>query len=503
MTGYKKYTFPFYLLFVIISCQKELNFDSQTRPPAVNNQWRFDESALHYEGKMDSAILSISPGFESISLHGTSSAGNEKFYLRFSSIGKLRPGIYTNKDLVFYYSKSGAMLYSNNPGNTDDFILNITSVDSAFVSGTFQGITKDGTGAVKNITQGKFSAAFTRKSIITADTSSGQVVFWAREGCGANATGPVKIIIGNKEGQVTTFYHSEPVCDAEGTARFILPEGHYTCLAICGTDSATIGVSVIKGACTKAEAGFCKSSTSGGCQIAVDTLFFPPAQELSAKIFTFNTLKQVEKVQKINLLNSEVQKEVRLSYSATQIKINADDYFNLDGCGRIREYRGTDMPGTAQAQKFFMSYYYNTQGYMEKITYADANNSGVIKQEITLTWNAGNLTKAIWKDLTSVANAEYNYEYGLNLQAKNFACFIPNNPITYLQSALNFGKNSANLVSKITVKRTTAQGQQFTDEVYYTGYNFNADNYVTYFVVSGNSNYFFNAGSHFLGHKCF
>ncbi|MDX2049170.1 MAG: hypothetical protein SFU87_20455 [Chitinophagaceae bacterium] len=503
MNRNSKYAVALLLFCLLFSCQKELRFVSALQPSVSNNQWQFDESTLHFEGKTDSAILTISPGFESISLHGSSSVNNETLFIRITTSGKLKPGVYKNTDLYFLYARSGVMLYRNGPPSADDFILTITSVDSVSVSGTFSGITKDGAGTVKNITHGKFSATFTRKSVITADTSSGQVVFWAREGCGANASSPVKIIIGNKEGQVTTFYHSEPACDAEGTARFILPEGHYTCLAICGTDSATIGVSVIKGTCTKAEAGFCNSSISDGCQIAVDTLFFPPAQELSAKIFTFNTLKQVEKIQKVNLLNSEVQKEIRLSYSVTQIKINADDYFNLDGCGRIREYRGTDVPGTTQAQKLFIRYYYNTQGYMEKVTYADANNSGVIKQEITLTWNAGNLTKAIWKDLTSVANTEYNYEYGLNLQAKNFACFIPNNPITYLQSALNFGKNSANLVSKITVKRNTAQGQQFTDEVYYTGYNFNADNYVTYFVVSGNSNYFFNAGSHFLGHKCF
>ncbi|NJO25879.1 MAG: hypothetical protein HC867_09175, partial [Bacteroidia bacterium] len=384
MNRNSKYAVVLLLLCLLFSCQKELRFVSAPQPPASSNQWQFDESALHFEGKTDSAILTISPGFESISLQGSSSVNNENLFIRVTTSGKLKPGVYKNTDLYFLYARSGVMLYRNGPPPSDDFILTITSVDSVSVSGTFSGITKDGAGTVKNITHGKFSAAFTRKSIIAADTGSGQVVFWAREGCGAGATGPVKIIIGNKEGQVTTFYHSEPACDAVGTARFILPEGHYTCLAICGTDSATIGVSVIKGACTKAEAGFCRSSVSGGCQICGGHFIFSACTGIICKIFTFNSFKQVEKIQKVNLLNNEVLKEVKLSYSATQIKINADDYFNLDGCGRIREYRGTDVPGTAQAQKLFIRYYYNTQGYMEKVTYADANNSGVIKQEITL-----------------------------------------------------------------------------------------------------------------------
>ncbi len=489
----------FFLTGIQFSCQKELYFDQEPGPAATKNQWEFIESSK-FSGEIDSAILQIIESDESVSVYGTSSDNNGKFFLQLSSARKLKTGTYKNADVFFSYSELGIATYRNEPGNNDDFSVNISLIDSLFVSGTFEGKTKDASGNAKIISNGKFTAQITGKRVQSAGAGNGQLVLWSRQGCGSNT---IKVKVENKESNITSLYNAEPACTATGVASFTLPAGSYSCLAICGSDTVRIGVTVSEGICSKVEVGFC-STPQSGCRISADTTIFSPTSTLESKIYTFNSKKQVVRIERINLRNSEILQDLRISYSGSQIVINQDGLFNLDGCGRVREYVGYDIPGNYQnGKKLFMRYYYNAEGYMERATYADAVTPEIIMHELKLTWAAGNLTKAIWKDLNSIATIEYEYQYDQAKQAKNFAYFIPNNPIIVLQSAFNFGTNSYNLISKIAVRTTTHLGQQFFDESYYTGYTFDADNNVRDFVVSGNSDFFFSLGNHFLGYTCF
>jgi hypothetical protein len=488
---------------LLYSCQKELYFDQEPEPGQLNNHWEFTESARFLAGSMDSTIFQILWDAETISFFGTSDEGTGKFSLQISSATPLGTGLYKNNDLLFSYTENGTVDYRNDPVNADDFLVNISYLDSVFVSGTFEGQTKDASGNMKTITKGKFNAKITAKRILSAGSGNGQLVFWSRQGCGSNGTGSIKVSVQNKESTITGFHQAEPACNSTGVASFTLPSGNYSCLAICGADTARIGVTVIEGACTKTEVVFC-TFLQTGCKISEDTLFFPPTLTLESKKYSFNAQKQVERMQRLNLHSGDILLDLRISYSGSQVIINQDGLFNLDGCGRVREYIGYDIPGNYQnGKKLFMRFYYDQAGYMERITAADANSPNHVIEELILSWNSGNLTNATFRDLNSVARIEYEWRYDFSKHPKNFVCLLPSNPILYLQSALNYGKNPENLLDHIITKTTDKQGQLFTDTTYFGKYVLDTDNYVKEFNVSGGPTIYYERGSHFLGYKCF
>jgi hypothetical protein len=307
----------------------------------------------------------------------------------------------------------------------------------------------------------------------------------------------------NKEGFITSFQNAEPACNTTGVARFTLPPGNYTAEAICSQDTVRISVTVIDGVCNKTEVGFC-TFLQTGCLISEDTLFFPPTLTLESKRYTFNSQKRAERMERINLQTGEILQDLRISYSGSQVVINQDGVFGLDGCGRVREYVGYDIPGNYQnGKKLYMRFYYNAAGYMERITSADANSPGQLTEELTLTWTSGNLTGASYKDLTSVAHTDYEWRYDFSRQPRNFICLIPSNPILYLQSALNVGKNSVNLLDHIITKSTDKLGQLVVDTTYFGAYVQDANGYIKEFNVSGRPTIYYERGSHFLGYKCF
>jgi hypothetical protein len=118
------------------------------------------------------------------------------------------------------------------------------------------------------------------------------------------------------------------------------------------------------------------------------------------------------------------------------------------------------------------------------------------------TWTAGNLMKAVLQQVGSTDRVEYTYQYDASKTAKNFICFFPNTEIFWVQSAINFGKNSTNLLSSSSIILHETAGSQ-TENATYSDYTFDANDYVTSFSINGGGSVLPADTKYVLSYKCF
>ncbi len=102
----------------------------------------------------------------------------------------------------------------------------------------------------------------------------------------------------------------------------------------------------------------------------------------------------------------------------------------------------------------------------------------------------------------STDRVEYTYQYDASKTAKNFVCFFPNTELFWVQSAVNFGKNSANLLSNSSITIHDAAGPQ-TENATYSDYTFDANDYVTSFSIRGDGSVLLGDTKYVLSYKCF
>ncbi|MGB8194853.1 MAG: hypothetical protein WCF67_23160 [Chitinophagaceae bacterium] len=242
------------LLFVLLSpmlffaCSKEKSFEKGTAAA----QWEFQEGSNQFKGKVDTAyVVELGGGFKGFQFQGTSDDGTGLLSIGISGLNITAPGVYKTPNVQFDYVKSTGVLYENDLTATDQFVVEITAIDSASITGIFSGKVKDSSGADKTITNGKFTA----KIVISGggQPGTGQLTFWSKSSC--TAGGPVSVKLSNNQtGSITTFTATAPNCGAAGTASFDLTAGTYSWVAKCGaTDSITGVVTIAANQCVKNE----------------------------------------------------------------------------------------------------------------------------------------------------------------------------------------------------------------------------------------------------------
>jgi|GEM_PF-6366289 len=261
---------------LFFSCKKEKSLEGGTAS-GLTAQWEFKDSALVFNGSMDTAFIQRTGSLSLITLEGTSTDGSSDFLLEIFGIN-ISTGVYKNPNVRLIYVKNGTVLYESVPINTDKFSVTISSIDSISITGTFSGEVEDVFGATKKITNGKFSGKFNSSTPQPPSGGTGQLTLWSKKGC--SPTGSLSVKVQNQTGVITTFYPTEPACGAAGTATFDLPPGTYTWKALCGTtDSVTGTVSITASQCVKKEvafsaagsppAQFSLAATAGNCSNAV------------------------------------------------------------------------------------------------------------------------------------------------------------------------------------------------------------------------------------------
>jgi hypothetical protein len=217
----------------------------------------------------------------------------------------------------------------------------------------------------------------------------------------------------------------------------------------------------------------------------------------------FNASNQVNRVLFVDSSTGTARYTFNPTRTATRVNIDAQQYFELDASGRIKEFRGFVDATEVALPKVIITYTFNAGGYLEKAAYAfDAAPANNILN-INYTWTGGNLTKAVVQQVGTTERLEYEYQYDLNKPAKNFLCFYPSTEILLLQSAINFGKNSSHILTSSSIKEYGATGTLIgTVPATYNNYLIDQNNYVKQFSIVGDGSVYDGDTKYIISYKC-
>jgi hypothetical protein len=226
---------------LVFSCKKEFSDEDGKVPGFIESTWEFKEAGTQFHGDMDSAYFHTAAGFNALSLIGTlPDGGNGEIILQVIS-ENIVPGTYTSPGIFFQYIENGSILYQTVPGQTSNFSITITEIDSVSVSGTFSGTVQDPQGNPHTIEDGKFSVAMT-EGYQQGPPPNGQLTVWAKEICFDGSS--IEVKVKDQTGFISDALLTEPACGEQNTATFTLPQGLYTVTAICGPDTLKYDVNL-------------------------------------------------------------------------------------------------------------------------------------------------------------------------------------------------------------------------------------------------------------------
>lgn len=487
-------TATFILFF---SCKKEKSVEGGSGS-GISSQWEFKDSTLVFNGKMDTAYMQTAGSISSIVLEGTSTDGTSDFYLEIFGIN-ITKGTYKSPNVQFTYVVKGKVLYKSVPANTDKFSVTITSIDANGISGTFSGDVEDILGNTKKITAGVFTGKF-KSTTSPPPAGTGQLILWSKQGCGG--AGNIAVKVQGQTGTISSFHTTAPACGAGGTATFVLPAGNYAWEAYCNKDTVRGNVVIIAGSCSKSEVAFGVASTN--CVISnlayYDLTMGTAMGSLSS---FFNSSNQVNSVLFVDSSTNKTVYRFTPNRSGNRINIDAQQYFNLDGSGRITDFHGYVDATDTSLPRVAITYSFNAGGYLSKAAYAFESAPAINILNITYTWTGTNLSKAVVQQVGATDKVEYDYQYDASKTAKNFLCFFPNTEIFWVQSAINFGKNSVNALSSSSIKKYDTTGNVVTKNATYNNYTIDTNNYVKAFSIVGDGSVLPGDTKYVLSYRCF
>ncbi len=148
------------------SCQKEYSVENGN-VNAPSGSWEFKEGSKLFQGDMDTAYIDSSGATKELHLIGTSLDGTQTFHLHLYAdnftTGSYKASLFQSS---FTYSSGSKQIYNANQ-LVGEFIVNVSSFGNNLIVGTFSGSALDSSGAVVQLTLGKFT------STISASGSAG------------------------------------------------------------------------------------------------------------------------------------------------------------------------------------------------------------------------------------------------------------------------------------------------------------------------------------------
>jgi hypothetical protein len=253
---------------------------------------------------------------------------------------------------------------------------------------------------------------------------------------------------------------------------------------------------VLKTPTTPPLLGICKISNIGH-------IYIPSGFAFAGLKSTFNSSNKVTRVQYVDSSTLKSELDFPITYSGTRVNIDADQYFDLDANGRIKTFSGYFDADTS-TQKVIINYTFDAAGYLQKASYAVPSAPSVVQYEVVYTWTNGNLTRVASNVVGSLQKDQIDYEYDASKTAKENICLFPNFEIYYVQSAINYGKNSSNVATKSTYTVYNAAGTiEQSDVATFTNYVIDAQNYVKSFDLKGKGTVFHTETRYVLSYKCY
>ncbi|MGH2563886.1 MAG: hypothetical protein ACRDE5_05205, partial [Ginsengibacter sp.] len=144
---------------LLYACRKEYSLEGGSLK-IPSGAWEFKDSLIQYLGNMDSAYI-VSGGSlntKELNFVGHSNDGSQIFQLHLYA-DTFKVGVYKASlfESSFEYSTATKSIYTASQ-LIGEFIVNITSYNNNFISGTFTGKALDSLGNSKLLTNGKFSS---------------------------------------------------------------------------------------------------------------------------------------------------------------------------------------------------------------------------------------------------------------------------------------------------------------------------------------------------------
>lgn len=138
---------------LITSCAKEYSSEQMM---AATGSWEFANGNLNYAGNIDSVYQTKGIGSHRLSISGKSYDGTQLFALNLYG-DTFPPGQYKASlfQCTFSYTIPGKTIYQASQ-LTGEFIVNLNSIDSTHISGTFSGTAVDSANNSIQISAGKF-----------------------------------------------------------------------------------------------------------------------------------------------------------------------------------------------------------------------------------------------------------------------------------------------------------------------------------------------------------
>jgi hypothetical protein len=393
---------------------------------------------------------------------------------------------------------NSAVLYQSIPSNTDKFSVTVTKIDANGITGTFSGDVEDALGNTKKITNGVFTGTF--KTTAPPPTGAGQLTLWSKQGC--NGSNPINVKVQSQTGSITAFHATAPACGAVGAASFSLPAGTYSWEAYCAKDTARGTTVVTASSCATVEVVF--GATSANCIISNLAYYdlATNAKQGSLSSF-FNASNQVNNILFVDSTTNSTIYRFTPARSGNRVNIDARQYFTVDASGRITDFHGFVDATDTSLPRIIVTYTFSAAGNLTKAAYAFEMAPTTNILNINYTWTGANLTKAVVQQVGTTERVEYDYQYDLSKTAKNFLVFFPSTEIFWVQSAVNFGKNSTNVLSSSSIKYYDTAGNVLADNASYSNYVFDANNYVKSFSVAGDGSVLPGDTKYVLSYKCF
>jgi hypothetical protein len=482
---------------LLFACKKERSLEGATGSGSPT-AWEFKDSLKVFNGDMDTAYIQTTGSISSIILEGTSIDGTSDFYLEIFG-NNIAKGTYKSPNVQFTYVAGGAVVYESVPANLDKFSVTITNLDANSISGTFTGEVEDALGTTKIITNGIFTGKF-GSTTPPPPAVNGQLTLWSKQGCGG--TGNIAVKVSSQTGTISVFTPTAPACGATGAATFSLPAGNYSWEAYCNTDTVRGNVSVTNGNCSAVEVIFGPVSTN--CFISNLAYYdLSTNGKLGSLTSTFNSSNIVNKVVFVDSSTNSAVHTFNPVKSGSRVDIDSKQYFNLDASGRIKDFHGLVDANDTSLPRVIITYTFTAAGYLEKAAYAFEAAPTTNILNINYTWTGGNLTKAVIQQVGSPQRIEYTYQYDLAKTAKNFLAFFPSTEIFWVQSAIDFGKNSTNALATSAINYYDAAGGFTTDNATYSGYILDTNNYIKEFSIAGDGSVLPGGTKYVLSYRCF
>ena len=190
--------------------------------------------------------------------------------------------------------------------------------------------------------------------------------------------------------------------------------------------------------------------------------------------------------------------------SRQSVNIDADQYFSLDANGRITDFHGYVDATDTSLPRILITYTFNAAGNLSKAAYAFEAGSD---RQISSISPIPGLQEILLKRYCNRLALQTGWSMNINmmrarLQKISFVSF-PSTEIFWVQSAINFGKNSANVLTSSSINYYDPAGTLQSENATYKDYVIDTDNYVKQVTIKGGGSVLAGETKYVLSYKCF